>query len=300
MAIDLAVVPVAGIGTRLLPATKSQPKEMLPVGRKPVVQHVVEELHYSGVRRVLFVTGHGKGSIEDFFDVDQALIDHLRSQGKEDQLAALAFERNALEYAYTRQREQLGLGHAVLTAAPFVQNEPFVVALGDSILGLHGQSRCVQRMTQICEERDAEMVVAFEELQSRTEVVHYGIAQPGVPLGDDLFELTDLIEKPGVDEAPSMLAVAARYVFKPTIFEYLQRTGRGKGNEIQLTDAMQSLIRERPGCAIGVKLPPGEKRYDIGNFASYFRAFLDFAVADEEYGEMIREHLRTVVAQTGG
>jgi UTP--glucose-1-phosphate uridylyltransferase len=299
MKIDLAVVPVAGLGTRLLPATKSQPKEMLPVGRRPVVQYVVEELVGAGVRRVLFVTGHGKGSIEDFFDLDQPLIDFLRTRGKEDQLAALEFERSAVEYAYTRQREQLGLGHAVLCAAPFVGNEPFVVALGDSILGLNGDSRIVQRMVEVCEQRDVEVVVAFEELDSREEVVHYGIAQPGKSLGEDLFELVDVVEKPTPREAPSLLAVAARYVFKPSIFDYLRTTGRGKGNEIQLTDAMRALLKDRPGSGVGIRLPRGTQRYDIGNFASYFQAFVDFAAADEEHGAMVREHMRKVLGREG-
>jgi UTP--glucose-1-phosphate uridylyltransferase len=297
MSIDLAVVPVAGLGTRLLPATKSQPKEMLPIGRKPVVQYVVEELANSGIRRVLFITGHGKGSIEDFFDVDQSLIDFLRTRGKEDQLAALEFERNNLEYAYTRQREQLGLGHAVLCAEPFVKTQPFVVALGDSILGLHGDSRVVQRMVEVCQTRNVEVVVAFEELDSRDEVVHYGIAQPGKSLGNDIFELVDVVEKPTPAEAPSLLAVAARYVFKPSIFEYLARTERGKGNEIQLTDAMRALLKDRPGSGIGIRLPKGESRYDIGNFAAYFRAFVDFAVADDEHGAMVREYMREVIAR---
>ncbi|MFV0442701.1 MAG: UTP--glucose-1-phosphate uridylyltransferase [Planctomycetaceae bacterium] len=299
MKIDLAVVPVAGLGTRLLPATKSQPKEMLPVGRKPVVQHVVEELASSGVRRMLFVTGHGKGSIEDFFDVDQALVEFLRTRGKEDQLTALEFERNQVEYAYTRQREQLGLGHAVLCAAPFVTKEPFVVALGDSILGLNGDSRVVEQMVQVCHERNADVVVAFEELESPDEVVHYGIAQPGKSLGGDLFELTDVIEKPSVKEAPSLLAVAARYVFKPSIFDYLRKTERGKGNEIQLTDAMRAILKDRPGSGIGIRLPKGQQRYDIGNFPSYFQAFIDFAASDPECGPMVRDHMRKILGQGG-
>src|SRR5688572_5211267 len=130
MSLDLAVVPVAGLGTRLLPATKSQPKEMLPVGRRPVVQYIVEELKASGIKRILFITGYGKSSIEDFFDVNQQLIKHLRETGKEEQLAELEFERNQVQYAYTRQREQLGLGHAILIGKPFVGQQPFVVALG--------------------------------------------------------------------------------------------------------------------------------------------------------------------------
>ena len=152
--IDLAVVPVAGAGTRLLPATKSQPKEMLPVGRKPVVQYIVEELGFqSGVLGALFVTGPGKTSIENHFDVDAALVHFLRETGKEDLLEELEFERRSVEYCYTRQRQQLGLGHAVLTARPFVGDQPFVVALGDSIIGLHAQSQVLRRMLEAFEVR---------------------------------------------------------------------------------------------------------------------------------------------------
>ena len=139
MSIDIAVVPVAGHGTRLLPATKSQPKEMLPVGRKPVVQYVVEELSLSGIRRLLFVTGPGKASIENHFDIDAELTSYLRETGREELLADLDFERRQMDYCYTRQRRQLGLGHAVLCARPFVGDQPFVVAVGDSIIGLHAQ-----------------------------------------------------------------------------------------------------------------------------------------------------------------
>src|SRR6516165_3324136 len=146
--IDLAVVPVAGAGTRLLPATKSQPKEMLPVGRKPVVQYIVEELAQSGVRRLLFVTGPGKSSIENHFDINAELITFLRETGKEELLEELAFERQDLQYFYTRQRRQLGLGHAILCAQPLVGQQPFVVALGDSIIGLNAESDIVRRMVE--------------------------------------------------------------------------------------------------------------------------------------------------------
>src|SRR5512134_804257 len=147
MPIDIAVVPVAGRGTRLLPATKSQPKEMLPVGRKPVVQYVVEEMTRVGMQRILFITGPGKTSIENHFDLNPELIQLLRETGKEELLAEFDFERKPVQYFYTRQRQLLGLGHAVLCAQPFVGNQPFVVALGDSILGLHAQSDVMRRMT---------------------------------------------------------------------------------------------------------------------------------------------------------
>ena len=289
MAVDLAVVPVAGLGTRLLPATKSQPKEMLPVGRRPVVQYVVEELAHAGIRRILFVTGYGKSSIEDFFDVNRQLISHLRHTGKEEQLAELAFERNEVEYAYTRQREQLGLGHAVLCGEPFVGRDPFVVALGDSIIGMHGQSRVLERMIDEFERTQADVVVAFEELADPREVVHYGIAQPRGPVGD-VFELESLVEKPSIEQAPSRLAVAARYVFRPSIFGELKQTERGKGGEIQLTDAMQTILK-RGGKGVGIRLPKNERRFDIGNFESYFRAFVDFALADPQFGPGLKTYL---------
>src|SRR5215208_2067511 len=177
MDIDIAVVPVAGLGTRLLPATKSQPKEMLPVGRKPVVQYVVEELARVGMERVLFVTGPGKASIENHFDLNAELIQNIRESGKEDLLAELEFERASVQYFYTRQRQLLGLGHAISCAQSFVGNQPFVVALGDSIIGMHAESDVVDRMTRCYHDRDAAAVIAFEEV-SPDEVSQYGIARP--------------------------------------------------------------------------------------------------------------------------
>lgn len=287
MPIDVAVVPVAGRGTRLLPMTKSQPKEMLPVGRKPVVQYVVEELARCGLGRLLFVTGPGKTAIENHFDIDAELITNLRETGREELLEELAFEREDLEYFYTRQRRQLGLGHAVLCAKPVVGREPFVVALGDSIIGLHAQSSVVRAMIEQFEANGADVVIAFETVP-REDVVHYGIAKPRQ--SGEVFPLDDLIEKPDVDEAPSNLAVAARYVFSPAIFDYLERTPPGKGGEIQLTDAIRMMIRDGRK-ALGVSLPNGERRFDIGNFESYFQAFAEFALADPDYGPALQEFL---------
>jgi UTP--glucose-1-phosphate uridylyltransferase len=289
MAIDIAVVPVAGRGTRLLPLTKSQPKEMLPVGEKPVVQYVAEELMLSGVRRLLFVTGPGKTAIENHFDIDETLIWSLRENGQEELLATLSFEREQVEYFYTRQRRQLGLGHAVLCAQPMVAGQSFVVALGDSIIGLHAQSQIVRRMTEVFEREAADAVIAFEDVPPE-DVVHYGIAQVRRE-GDGFLELDGLVEKPSADEAPSCLAVAARYVFKPVIFDFLERTAVGKGNEIQLTDAVGGLIRDG-GRVLGVTLPPEERRFDIGNFPSYFRAFFEFALEDPQYGAELRDFVR--------
>src|SRR5438876_10418810 len=207
MDIDIAVVPVAGLGTRLLPATKSQPKEMLPVGRKPVVQYVVEELTRVGMKRVLFVTGPGKASIENHFDLNGELIQTLRESGKEELLAALEYERATVQYFYTRQRQLLGLGHAVACARSFVGHQPFVVALGDSIIGMHAESAVVQRMTRCYHEREAAAVIAFQEVP-HDEASQYGIARPKTD--EELFEVVTLVEKPSPREAPSNLAIAAR------------------------------------------------------------------------------------------
>jgi UTP--glucose-1-phosphate uridylyltransferase len=265
---------------------------MLPVGRKPTVQYVVEELMLSGIRRLLFITGAQKTAIENHFDEDQGLVSYLRTTGREEELGELDFERQQLEYFYTRQRRQLGLGHAVLCARPLVGEQPFVVALGDSIIGLHAQSDIVHRMLDQFDRSRADIVVAFEEVPI-TDVHRYGIAEPRGSIGD-VFELQSVVEKPGVDEAPSNLAVAARYVFSPAIFDALVNLEPGKGGEIQLTDGIQQLLRDG-AKGLGVRLNPGERRFDIGNFESYFRTFVEFALTDEKYGPSLRAFVRNLL-----
>jgi UTP--glucose-1-phosphate uridylyltransferase len=289
--VNIAVVPVAGLGTRLLPATKSQPKEMLPVGRKPGVQYVVEELTRAEVKRLLFITGPGKTSIENHFDLNSDLVQTLRETGKEELLEELEFERVPVQFFYTRQRQLLGLGHAVLCARDFVGDQPFVVALGDSIIGLHAQSDIVQRMTACFTAQKADAVLAFEQVP-RNELHQYGVAKPRSE--GEVFELEDVIEKPLAHEAPSDLAVAARYVLSPAIFDALQRTPPGKGGEIQLTDAIRVIIHEG-GKVLGVRLRHGERRFDIGNYDAYFRAFIEFALADPKYGASLREFLQSLL-----
>jgi UTP--glucose-1-phosphate uridylyltransferase len=290
--IDIAVVPVAGLGTRLLPATKSQPKEMLPVGRKPVVQYVVEELTRVGMRRLLFITGPGKTSIENHFDLNGELIQMLRETGKEELLAEFEFERAPAQYFYTRQRQLLGLGHAVLCAQPFVGNQPFVVALGDSIIGINAESDVVRRMTQCFVENKAEAVIAFEEVPL-ADVHNYGVAKP-IGAAEDVFQVEDVVEKPSAEEAPSRLAIAARYVFAPSIFEAIQKTTPGKGGEIQLTDAIR-LVIQSGGRVYGIRLRAGERRFDIGNFDTFFRAFVEFALADEKHGPALRRFMEQLL-----
>jgi UTP--glucose-1-phosphate uridylyltransferase len=291
MKINIAVVPVAGLGTRLLPATKSQPKEMLPIGRKPIVQYVVEELARVGMQRILFITGPGKASIENHFDLNAELIQVLRENGKEDLLAELSFERAPIQYFYTRQRQQLGLGHAVSCAEPFIGNQSFAVALGDSIIGLNAESDVLGRMTKYFDEKKAEAVIAFTEVP-RSRVPYYGVAKPKED--SDYFELEDVIEKPNADEAPSNLAIAGRYVFAPSIFEALRKIRPGSGGEYQLTDGIR-LILQGGGKVYGVRLRANERRYDVGNFNSYFQAFVEFALADEKYGASLRSYLKNIL-----
>ena len=253
--IDLAIVPVAGQGTRLLPSTKSQPKEMLPVGRKPAVQYVVEELAQSGMKRMLFITGPGKTSIENHFDVNPELVIYLRETGREELLEELEFERTVPEYYYTRQRRQLGLGHAVLCAESLVGDQPFVVALGDTILGLNEPSHIVSAMKKEFVRLHADALVALVAVSS-DEAGNYGMvqfsgqAEETLPkshrqsLGQEPIRLTDVIEKPAVGEAPSRYSIAARYVFSPIVFQYLKNLNPGRSGEIELTDGLRKMIQD--------------------------------------------------------
>jgi UTP--glucose-1-phosphate uridylyltransferase len=294
--IKSAVVPVAGHGTRLLPATKSQPKEMLPVGRKPIVHYVVEELVRNGIEQILFVTGRSKTSIENHFDHDPELFRALSQSNKNDLLKELDFEfAQQAKFFYTRQRMQRGLGDAIFCAENFAGEEPFLVALGDSILGLHAECDVVTRLSNVFEEKRASCVIAVEEVPLE-ETSHYGIVQPEAAAGDD-FRIVNLVEKPSPEAAPSNLAIAGRYIFSPLIFDMIRRVQPDSRGEIQLTDAIQFLCEEGRRV-IAVKLRPHEKRYDIGNFPSYFESFVEFALADPIYGEEFRVVLQRLLAKT--
>ncbi|MDR0522675.1 MAG: UTP--glucose-1-phosphate uridylyltransferase [Planctomycetaceae bacterium] len=273
--IDIAVIPVAGRGINLLPLTKSQPKEMLPVANKPVVQYVVEEMIHCRLERILFITGSDKSAIENHFDINEELIWHLRRTGKEDLLQALAFERAKARYFYTRQRHHSGLGHAVLCAESFVQGNCFVTALGDTILGREQSSDIVRQMIDLFEKNSREVsgVIAFDNVPLQ-EVVHYGVAKPKA--AGRIFEIEDIVEKPDIDNAPGTLIVAARYVFSPEIFDFLHRTEPDAYDTVQLTDAIRLMLQSGKKF-LGVQIPSGERRYDIGNLESYYKAFLDFA-----------------------
>ncbi len=270
---------------------------MLPVARKPIVQYVAEELVANGIDQLLFVTGRSKSSIENHFDNDPELASVLTSTNKKELLQDIAFEALNLDIFYTRQRMQKGLGDAILCGEHFVGERPFVVALGDSILGLHGQSRAIERMTQLFESRHASCVIAVEEVPHE-ETSHYGIVQPSDGDGE-CFRVLNLVEKPKPEEAPSNLAIAGRYVFSPLIFDLIRQVKPDKRGEIQITDAIQRMCDEGKRV-LAFKLPPGEKRYDIGNFPSYYETFVEFALADPEYGDEFRKTLARILAGENG
>ena len=293
--IKSAVIPVAGHGTRLLPATKSQPKEMLPVARKPIVQYVVEELVSNGIGQILFVTGRNKASIENHFDHDPDLFRTLSDTNKQDLLKEVNFESLRANFFYTRQRLQKGLGDAVLCGENFAGEEPFLVALGDSILGLHAVSRAVSRMAEVFESKRASCVIAVEEVPQE-ETRHYGIVQPE-NAADDVFRIVNLVEKPAPEKAPSNLAIAGRYIFSPVIFDMIRQVQPDGRGEIQLTNAIQ-LMCEEGRRVMAVKLAAEEKRYDIGNFPSYFESFVEFALADPVYGAEFRRALERLLAKS--
>jgi UTP--glucose-1-phosphate uridylyltransferase len=286
-----AVVPVAGMGTRLLPATKSQPKEMLPVGRRPVVQYVVEEIESAGLHQILFVTGRKKTAIEDHFDPDPELVRLLSGAGGYGLLEEIKYTETDARFFYTRQSTPLGLGDAVNHAREFTGDEHFVVALGDSIIKSRDGSNMMREMVINHLRSGAACTVAVEEVAA-DEVHRYGIVKPkaGVaPVAD--FEIEDLVEKPRPDASPSNLAIAARYVFSPAIYEAIRRTAPDRNGELQLTDSIR-LLMHMGHKVRAFRLQNGDRRYDIGNFESYFKAFIDFAVADEKYGYMVRQYLK--------
>lgn len=295
-AVRKAVIPVAGGGTRLLPATKSQPKEMLPVGRKPTVQYVVEELAQAGITQVLFVTGRKKESIEEHFDRDPDLEKRLTG---DDDLLSEVDTTSGLRFFYTRQSAPSGTADAVRQAEQFIGAEPFVVAFGDTIIRNEGRQTLLQRMIRAHLDHDTACTLSVEEVPAE-DVHRYGVVSlapqpaggPGAEEGaGDLPLLLDgLVEKPDQAAAPSRLAIAPRYVFEPSIFGAISATLPGRGGDLWLTDSIAILLRQ--GLAVqALRLKEGERRYDIGTFETYFKAFIDFAVADEKYGYLIRQYL---------
>ncbi len=275
--ITKAVVPAAGRGTRLLPATRSQPKEMLPVGRKPAIQHVVEELAGAGLREVLLISGRGKRAIEDHLDRDLATNEECVEPWME------------LRFFHARQSQPRGLADAISIAEPFAAGQPFVVALGDSIVLSRAREPVLTRMIAAHLKHRPAATIAVEEV-AQEALGRYGVVAPEGEAGA-VFAIRDIVEKPAPDKAPSNLSAAGRYILEPAIFDAIRRTQPGVGGELWLTDALRILLREGREIMC-VRLREGERRLDIGSFLSYFQAFLEVSLADPEHGPALRSHLR--------
>ncbi len=276
MNIVKAIVPVAGLGTRLLPTTKSLSKEMLPVGRLPVVHHVVEELATAGIRQILFITGRNKSAIENHFD----------------DTGAGCRERD-IEFFFAHQPQPPGTGTAVATGEAFAAGEPFVVAFGDSIVRTNSGRPLLQRMIDSHLRHCAACTIGAYEVPE-DQMHHYGILVPEIATAAD-SKLTAILEKPTPAQTPSRLAISARYVFSPAIFAHIRATAPSASGEVYLTDAIAALIAaDAPVRA--VRLSVDEQRYDIGNHLSYFATFIDYALDDPEWGAQIRAYLREKLA----
>jgi UTP--glucose-1-phosphate uridylyltransferase len=286
-----AVFPAAGLGTRFLPATKAQPKEMLPLVDKPIIQYVVEEAHASGIDVVILVTGRGKAAIEDHFDVSYELERILEERGKLDLLALVRQISDMIHVSYVRQKEALGLGHAILMARELVGDEPFAVLLGDDIID--SEIPCLRQMMDVYE-RYGHSVVAITEVPGPA-ISAYGVID-GIPVRHDgaddrLYEIRNLVEKPPVGQAPSNLAIIGRYLLNPEIFAALEQTAPGRGGEIQLTDALERML------ASGQKIQGYRfqgKRYDAGDKLGFLIATVEFALKREGLGGEFREYLKTL------
>jgi UTP--glucose-1-phosphate uridylyltransferase len=285
--IRVAVFPAAGLGTRFLPATKAQPKEMLPLVDRPLVQYVVEEACAAGLERIVIVTGRGKNAIEDHFDTSFELERMLEERGKSDLLGQVREISELARISYVRQKSALGLGHAVLQARDLVGDEPFAVMLGDDIVD--AQEPCIGQMLRVYERR-GNPVIALQQVP-REQTRQYGIVGAR-PIAEDgrVVEITDMVEKPHPDTAPSNLAIIGRYLLPPEIFGILAATTSDAGGEIQLTAALKTLLKERP---IDGYLFEG-RRYDAGDKLGFLEATVEFALKREDLGGRFREYLKSL------
>jgi UTP--glucose-1-phosphate uridylyltransferase len=280
-----AVFPAAGLGTRFLPATKASPKEMLPLVDKPLIQYVVEEAVASGIESVIIVTGRGKAAIEDHFDVSFELEKLLEERGKEAELKAMRAISEMARVSYVRQREALGLGHAVLQARDLVGDEPFAVMLSDDIID--AETPALRQLLDVYEKYDAPVVAVFEV--AGEAISRFGVID-GEQIEHGVYRINDMIEKPAAAEAPSDLAIIGRYVLTPDIFAEIETTSPGAIGEIQITDAMRSLLKKRPFYAVRFK----GTRYDAGDKLGFLIATVEFALKHEELAPEFREYLQSL------
>jgi UTP--glucose-1-phosphate uridylyltransferase len=285
-----AVLPAAGLGTRFLPATKAQPKEMLNVVDKPQIQYVVEECVASGIEHIIIVTGRGKSSIEDHFDYSPALEHFLEQKGKSAEAELVRKISDMVQVSYTRQKEPLGLGHAVLVAKDLVGDEPFAVLLGDVLIP--GENPATKQLIAAYEATGVGAIAVEEVPKDKTHL--YGIVDgepaPQPPFGNRLMRIKNLVEKPKPENAPSNLAITGRYVLPPAIFGCLERTKPGAGNEIQLTDGMRILAEEQ---GLWAYIYDGIS-YDAGDKLGFLKATVELALQNKELSEGFRAYLKTL------
>lgn len=280
-----AVFPAAGLGTRFLPATKASPKEMLPLVDKPLIQYVVEEAVASGIESVIIVTGRGKSDIEDHFDVSFELEQTLRDRGKDELLTQVRAISEMARVSYVRQREALGLGHAVLQARDCVGNEPFAVMLSDDIID--AEVPALKQLLDVYEKYDAPVIGT---MQVAGEAISRFGALAVEEIEDGIYKVTDMVEKPAFADAPSDLAIIGRYVLTPDIFDEIANTRPGAIGEIQITDAIRSLLRKRPIYAVRFK----GTRYDAGDKLGFLIATVDFALKREDLAPEFKEYLKSL------
>lgn len=286
-----AVIPAAGLGTRFLPATKSQPKEMLPIVDKPAIQYIVEELVKSGITDITIVTGRNKRALEDHFDYSIELEYILEKKQRTEQLKMI---REISEYAniyYIRQKEPLGLGHAILRAKHHIGNEPFVVVLGDDIV--HSEEPVVKQMLDVREKFKGGTIVGVQQVP-KEKVSAYGIINPGIKMDERTVKVEDFIEKPSIESAPSNYACLGRYILEPEIFDYLEKIKPGKGGEIQLTDAILEMIKY--GDKVLAYDFIGE-RYDTGDKFGYIRANIEYALRHDNIKEELTEYIKELASK---
>ena len=284
MKVKKAIIPAAGLGTRFLPATKAQPKEMLPIVDKPTIQYIIEEAIASGIEEILIITGRNKKCIEDHFDKSVELEMELEKSGKDDLLEIVRNISGMVDIHYIRQKEPRGLGHAILCAKTFVGNEPFAVLLGDDVV--YSEKPCLKQLIDCFNEYKTSILGVQEVAQE--DVKKYGIVD-GIHIEDRVYKVKNLVEKPSVEEAPSNVAILGRYIITPYIFEILKNTEPGKGGEIQLTDALKELISHEAMYAYKFD----GRRYDVRDKLGFLEATVEYALRKEELREPFIEYLNS-------
>jgi UTP--glucose-1-phosphate uridylyltransferase len=285
MNVKKAIIPAAGLGTRFLPVTKAQPKEMLPIVDKPTIQYIVEEAVASGIEEILIITGRNKRAIEDHFDKSVELEHELENSNKEELLQLVRSISNMADIYYIRQKEPRGLGHAISRAKTFVENEPFAVMLGDDIID--SKVPCLKQLIG-CYNKYKTSVLGVQSVR-RTEVFKYGIVK-GIEIEDRVYKVNNMVEKPKIEEAPSNIAILGRYIITPNIFEILEKTKPGRGGEIQLTDALRELAMQEAVYAYCFE----GKRYDVGDKFGFLQANIEYALKRDDLREELMAYIMNI------